>query len=61
MFAQALKITGNEKSAYEYLDNNSKKLKEIRDNFDWQMDRLNDISSEEAMNYKGKVQKVLKK
>lgn len=60
-FAQALKITGNEKSAYEYLDNNSKKLKEIRDNFDWQMDRLNDISSEEAMNYKGKVQKVLKK
>jgi uncharacterized protein len=59
-FTQALKITGDEKSAYEYLDNNSKKLKEIRDNFDWQMDRLNRISSEEAMNYKEKVYKILK-
>jgi len=59
-FAQALKITGDEKSAYEYLDNNSKKLKEIRDNFTWQMDRLNRIGAEEAQNYKEKVQKVLK-
>lgn len=59
-FRQALKTTGDEKSAYEYLDNNSKKLKEIRDNFDWQMDRLNRISSEEAMNYKEKVYKILK-